>query len=733
MTRRLSLLLTICLLTITPAFAQYTASGHTMTSGGNPAQTTSFVRFRLDNYGANIPRVLGTGALVNDPPDVTSNPGTGLYSQTLYANDQITPAGTQWIVEYWYNGQMQSTAAFTLTAASAPWNLDSLAPNTTTPVVPAGTGDGTYGRIDGGNSFTGLIQFAGGLTGKTLNGVANASFYTGADIGAKVNSALTALGNVGTVFIPSGTYTFSTNINMPVGSNGQAELICSSGARLNFTGTGYAIQAVTTGVAPNNANVRIVNCEIVGTSAGSGGVKLHVLNGAVLDHVTVRGFSSGNGVLVQGANQVDLIAPRLISNAVGLHDIGVVYNALPYAANAVSIHGGYISYNTSYGWYEDATVAGSAGYNLNNHAFGTTLEGNTGANVFWQGGHTLGCHGCYMEMPTGATTTNPFQIGDATWNVTNPIVENSFFSSIGASNSITMVQSAYGRVTGNEEIQTITTFLNLGSDTAKVFGTEIGLNKSQATNYISGSVSTTTTIRKPDGTITAGAGFTGIASGNIPTTALSTDGTLAGNSDTLVPSQKAVKTYADTKAPLNAPTFTGSPDVTQALAMKFGANVGLSYIGTGQLGLGNGTPGNTAGDLFLRNVTATDGIRINTTTGCVKLFNGSAYASIICLANPTIGSGFGTSPTILATAGTAAFQVTVGTGGVATSGVVTMPTAINGWNCSCNDITTYSTTVFACRQTASTTTSVTIGNFNSSAVAAAWAASDVLRLQCTGY
>ena len=42
----------------------------------------------------------------------------------------------------------------------------------------------------------------------------------------------------------------------------------------------------------------------------------------------------------------------------------------------------------------------------------------------------------------------------------------------------------------------------------------------------------------------------------------STDGTLAGNSDDAVPTEKAVKTYADTKAPTASPTFTGTINLT---------------------------------------------------------------------------------------------------------------------------------------------------------------------------
>lgn len=100
---------------------------------------------------------------------------------------------------------------------------------------------------------------------------------------------------------------------------------------------------------------------------------------------------------------------------------------------------------------------------------------------------------------------------------------------------------------------------------------------------------------------------------------------------------------------------------------------------------------------------------------------------------PTISSGFGTTPSIAANNGTAVFTVNVGTGGVATSGVIGLPTAATGWDVKCTDITTKSATVFATLQTASTTTTATIGNFNTSATAAAWVASDVLSCSAHAY
>lgn len=109
----------------------------------------------------------------------------------------------------------------------------------------------------------------------------------------------------------------------------------------------------------------------------------------------------------------------------------------------------------------------------------------------------------------------------------------------------------------------------------------------------------------------------------------------------------------------------------------------------------------------------------------------------ICLAcntTPTISSGFGTSPSIVASNGTAAFTVNVGTGGAATSGVIALnTTATNGWRCDCDDITTKSATVFLTKQTATSTTTCTVGNFNTAGAAAAWVASDVLVCNATPY
>lgn len=103
---------------------------------------------------------------------------------------------------------------------------------------------------------------------------------------------------------------------------------------------------------------------------------------------------------------------------------------------------------------------------------------------------------------------------------------------------------------------------------------------------------------------------------------------------------------------------------------------------------------------------------------------------------PTISSGFGTSPSIVASNGATAFEVNVGTGGTATNGVIAMPTASTGWSCSVTDLTAAAagTADAITAQTTGGTTTVTVKQRTvSTGVALAWAASDKLKLICAAY
>jgi hypothetical protein len=116
-------------------------------------------------------------------------------------------------------------------------------------------------------------------------------------------------------------------------------------------------------------------------------------------------------------------------------------------------------------------------------------------------------------------------------------------------------------------------------------------------------------------------------------------------------------------------------------------------------------------------------------------YQGSTKSLLSSGTAPTISSGFGTSPSVVANNGTAAFEINVGTGGSATSGVIGMPTATTGWICSTNNLTAAaSNRADNTRQTAYSTTSVTIVNETTSTGAAVgWTASDKVYLSCFAF
>ena len=97
---------------------------------------------------------------------------------------------------------------------------------------------------------------------------------------------------------------------------------------------------------------------------------------------------------------------------------------------------------------------------------------------------------------------------------------------------------------------------------------------------------------------------------------------------------------------------------------------------------------------------------------------------------PTISSGFGTSPTITAS-NTLCFKVVVGTGGAA-SGVISLPTAPNGWLGFAADVT--NGTALFLQLTASSATSVTFTSYSiTTGLAANMTAGDVILINCFAY
>lgn len=115
-----------------------------------------------------------------------------------------------------------------------------------------------------------------------------------------------------------------------------------------------------------------------------------------------------------------------------------------------------------------------------------------------------------------------------------------------------------------------------------------------------------------------------------------------------------------------------------------------------------------------------------------RLVNGVLAESVTA---PTIASGFGTAPSIVANGGngTLTFQINVGTGGVASSGVITLPAAAHGWAVTVTPVGAPAPDT-QCFGAPTSTTTVTITNYTSSTGAAlVWPASTILQVSAVAF
>jgi hypothetical protein len=205
------------------------------------------------------------------------------------------------------------------------------------------TADGSGNAKDSGVLVSSLAPKANAaLTGTTtialanitsMNGVLNANDFAGADIGAKVNAAITALGSSGgTVFIPAGSYTQTTTIVKPrninvVGASADSTI-------LNYTPmTGWSV-VIADGLGSSIYPEGILSdLSLIGPGAGTttGGIYIGGSDGAATspstsidpstnygDHININRVRifDGFGVGIQFGNNTwaTTVFQSLISN-----------------------------------------------------------------------------------------------------------------------------------------------------------------------------------------------------------------------------------------------------------------------------------------------------------------------------------------------------------------------------------------------------------------------------------
>jgi len=375
------------------------------------------------------------------------------------------------------------------------------------------------------------------------------------------------------------------------------------------------------------------------------------------------------------------------------------------------------------------TVTGGAG------GFVGALTGNVAGNA-----STCTAAGITNDTTTNATMYPVWVTGNTgTLPVKTTSTKLTWNPSTGSLGATTFVGALTGNVTGNVS----------GSS-----GSTTG-NAATATNFNNGTSSSS------GGTVTATT-FSGALSGNASTAttagtvttaaqpAITSVGALTGGSIGSGFGAINIGSNSLTAGAISGTTGTfsgGGTDKVAILTSTAGAYATFQkgITDKGYIGLGLGGAGATTDSMVVRGVAdvqiaagsstivstfSSTGLAVTGTTSSTSFADSGGHL-IISSTAPTIASGFGTSPSILAN-NTAAFRVTVGTAISTTySGTLTMPAAPNGWVCNVQNV---STPTISSRQVASSTTSVSISDFNSSTNALVqWLTGDVLLFQCTAF
>src|SRR6185312_7672240 len=190
----------VSLLLCASAFAvptPVTVSGTNQTVGTTGVQGNSFVRFRLRNYAGFVPKVFGTGIIVQTQLDVQPA-ADGTFTTPIWSNDDITPntcgatqnlACTWYTVEFWNNGKITSSGSYCIPNTSATYDLNVAVPCQTPPLPPGPiqVTNVTGGTLAGTTSH--VLKFVGPTTAADSEGVATGTTAAVWPLGTSIATA----------------------------------------------------------------------------------------------------------------------------------------------------------------------------------------------------------------------------------------------------------------------------------------------------------------------------------------------------------------------------------------------------------------------------------------------------------------------------------------------------------------------------------------------------------------
>lgn len=384
----------------------------------------------------------------------------GVSACTVTMNTALQPTGTYYAVCYWPANV--KTACFTFYAVLSSYDWSTVVPTPTTSPAQNYVDIFSNQTIGGTKIFSGSVTFTGGditmaanlgiagnftaggagafggaVTAKSLNSSLNAALFTGGDIGAKINAAITSLaGTCGRIIVPTAIYSLTTQIVKP-----KCVDLDLMGSTLNF-GTS-ALPAIVVGDAG------------VTTAFTFGALRNGIINGNGAANsplgIWIGGDSGGTNAPANYSDFLDSFVNLTVQNFGAAYKVGYkafqdmwiggiiqqntwgIQNAAQFYSENMNMHGTQIINNTGNGLVIDL---GS-----DFHLYGVSLDYNSGGGIVITSG-SLSMHGGNIEQLSGYTISSPASangivvgIYNTRLALTNAVGTDPAFINMGGTNS----------------------------------------------------------------------------------------------------------------------------------------------------------------------------------------------------------------------------------------------------------------------------------------------------------
>lgn len=304
--------------------------------------------------------------------------------------------------------------------------------------------------------------YSGSLLAQAATAPVPATSAAGGDIGDRINHALKSCALQCTVYIPPGNYSFGTTIRLELNPFGKYKLSGDPGAVVTYTGSGDAIITPISNLQ-GSSQLLIEGFQLHGNPHAASGIHTMPTNRITIRNMVIRGFSGGDGILVEGTNSSNIYDNLISDNKDGIRLIptlcggqplhcGGSVNGSPFAANAMHVTYNQITGNAQWAIYEDTTVIGHGlSEALNNLYMGNDFELNGGAIYLTRSRGTV-IEANYFEQSARQVVLGVPNAGGG-YRAYGPVVRDNYFTTlVGTPYNIEIENAESAMIEGNSEL-----------------------------------------------------------------------------------------------------------------------------------------------------------------------------------------------------------------------------------------------------------------------------------------